>query len=228
MPPRSNYLNELQHLRDSVLIMASMVYQQLTDATIALQASDLEDARRIIAQDLEINRRRFAIEDDVLTVIATQQPMAGDMRFLAGTLEINSELERIGDYAKGNARITLMLGRDSGLKMPYQLREMSDMALAMLKRAIDAFMKGDVVEARAIPLADDEIDLLYNEVNREMVELIIAEPQKIALANLFSWAAHNIERTADRATNVCERTIYMVTGEMREMDVIEPEYSGFN
>lgn len=226
--PRSYYTNELQQLRDDLLIMASMVYQQLSDAVTSLRTTDLELARRVIAQDNEINRRRFSMEDDTLTIIATQQPMAGDMRFLAGILEIISELERIGDYGKGVARITLMLGRDSGLTMPRQLSEMCDRALAMLRAAVDAFIAGDAEAARAIPQQDDTVDSLYNMTNMELVRFISAEPQKMPLANLYSWAAHNIERTADRATNICERTIYMVTGEMRELDHTEQEYSGLN
>lgn len=224
--PRSYFTQELQQLRDDILIMASMVYQQLTDAVTALRTTDLETARRVIAQDMEINRRRFAMEDQTLTIIATQAPMAGDMRFLAGTLEIISELERIGDYAKGISRITLMLGRDSGLTMPPRLGEMSEKALSMLRRSVNAFIAGNVDAARAIPLEDDEVDNLYNEANRELVEMIMANPQIMGLANLYSWAAHNIERTADRSTNICERTLYMVTGEMRELDREEEAMSG--
>lgn len=226
--PRDYYVYELQQLRDDLLIMASMVYEQLTDSVVALRTSDLEMARRIIAQDSEINRRRFSMEDDTLTIIATQQPMAGDMRFLAGTLEIISELERIGDYAKGIARIVQMLGRDSGMTMPRQLSEMSDRAVAMLRASVDAFVAGDVDAARAIPPQDDTVDALYNMTNMELVRYIIAEPHKMPLVNLYSWAAHNIERTADRATNICERTVYMVTGEMRELDDTEHEISGLN
>jgi phosphate transport system protein len=224
--PRSYYIHELQQLRDDVLIMASMVYQQVTDSVTALRTADLDLARRIISQDVEINRRRFSLEDDALTIIATQAPMAGDMRFLAGTLEVISELERIGDYGKGIGRITLMLGRDSGLRMPAQLDEMCELALAMLRKSIDAFVAGDVNTASAIPPQDDTVDQLYNMTNIELVRMVVAEPQKMPLVNLFSWAAHNIERTADRATNICERTLYMVTGEMRELDHAEQEFSG--
>ena len=224
--PRDYFTHELQQLRDEIMIMASMVYQQLTDAVAALRVADLESARRVIAQDMEINRRRFAMEDRTLTIIATQGPMAGDMRFLAGALEIISELERIGDYAKGISRITLMLGRDSGLVMPPRLAEMGDKALSMLRRSVTAFIASDVEAARSIPHEDDEVDDLYNQVNQELVDRILADPQIIGLANLYSWAAHNIERTADRSTNICERTLYMVTGEMRELDREEEALSG--
>ncbi len=225
--PRSYFTQELQQLRDDIMIMASMVYQQLTDAVTSLRTSDMEMARRVIAQDMEINRRRFAMEDQTLTIIATQAPMAGDMRFLAGALEIISELERIGDYGKGISRITIMLGRESGLVMPARLGEMADKALSMLQRSVIAFIAGDAETARAIPLEDDEVDELYNQANQELVEMIMDNPKMMGLANLYSWAAHNIERTADRSTNICERTIYMVTGEMRELDHEEEALSGF-
>ncbi len=224
--PRSYFTQELQQLRDDILIMASMVYQQLTDAVTALRTSNLDLARRVIAQDMEINRRRFTLEDQTLTIIATQAPMAGDMRFLAGALEIISELERIGDYGKGISRIVLMLGVDSGLVMPPRLGEMADKALSMLRRSVTAFIAGDVESARAIPIEDDDVDALYNQANQELVEMIVENPKMTGLANLYSWAAHNIERTADRSTNICERTIYMVTGEMRELDREEEALSG--
>lgn len=226
--PRGYFQQEMQQLRDDMLIMASMVYQQLSDSVAALQTCDLENARRIIRGDIEINRKRFALEDDTLTVIATQAPMAGDMRFLAGVLEIISELERIGDYAKGIARITLMLGRDSGVTMPLTLVEMADVALHMLRDAVNAFAVGDAEAALLVPHQDDLVDHLYNQVNVDLVRTVMEEPAKMARVNLYSWAAHNIERTADRATNICERTIYMVTGEMREMDHGEDEISGLN
>ena len=224
--PRSYFTQELQQLRDDILIMASMVYQQLTDAVTALRTSNLDLARRVIAQDMEINRRRFTLEDQTLTIIATQAPMAGDMRFLAGALEIISELERIGDYGKGISRIVLMLGVDSGLVMPPRLGEMADKALSMLRRSVTAFIAGDVESARAIPIEDDDVDALYNQANQELVEMIVENPKMTGLASLYSWAALNIERTAARSTNICERTIYMVTGEMRELDREEEALSG--
>lgn len=226
--PRGYFQQELQQLRDDMLIMASMVYQQLSESVTTLRNCDLDNARRIIQQDGEINRRRFALEDDTLTIIATQAPMAGDMRFLAGMLEIISELERIGDYAKGIARIALMLGRDAGVTMPPMLVEMVAVALHMLRDAVNAFVVGDVDGARQIPHQDDLVDRLYNQINLDLVREVMEEPAKMARVNLYSWAAHNIERTADRATNICERTIYMVTGEMREMDDIEQEFSGIS
>jgi phosphate transport system protein len=226
--PRTHFQQELQQLRDEILIMASMVQQQLLDAVEALSKSDLDAAKRIIAQDMEINRKRFLLEDETLTLIATQAPMAGDMRFLAGCLEVISELERIGDYAKGISRISLMLGRDSGVVMPEHLEEMCELAISMLRDAIDAFVSDDLVAAREIPQRDDLVDALYNKTNLDLIQLIMDEPHKMARANLFSWAAHNIERTGDRSTNICERTIYMVTGEMRELDRSEEELSGLN
>jgi phosphate transport system protein len=212
--PRDYYQMELRQLRDDLLIMASKVYQQMTDASAALHSANLDEARRIIAQDAEINRARYYLEDATLTIIATQQPMASDMR--------------IGDYAKGLARITLSLGRDPGVTVPTTLDEMITIALQMLRGAVDAFISADESSARAIPAQDENVDRLYNQTNVDLIRLVMAEPSKMARANLFSWAAHNIERTADRAINICERTIYMVTGRLYEFDSPEEEYSGIN
>jgi phosphate transport system protein len=226
--PRIQYVNELQHIRDELLIMASMVYQALDDSVLALQAHDIEAAQRIIVADMEINRKRFALEDDILTIIATQQPMAGDMRLLAGALEIAGELERIGDYGKGIARITLMLGREPLLPMPSHLTLMAQHALGMLRRAIDAYIALDVDSAKTIPFTDDAIDELYNQIALDLFNAVVADPNKFLHANYYTWAAHNLERTGDRAINICERTIYTVTGSMNELDFIEEGISGLS
>jgi phosphate transport system protein len=226
--PRVQYLHELQHIRDELLIMASMVYQALDGSVLALQAHDIEAAQRIIVADMEINRKRFALEDEILTVIATQQPMAGDMRLLAGALEIGGELERIGDYGKGIARIVLMLGREPLLTMPSHLTLMAQHALSMLRRAIDAYIALDVDAAKTIPYTDDALDQLYNQMALDLFNAVIADPTKFLHSNYYSWAAHNLERTGDRAVNICERTIYTVTGNMNELDHIEEGISGID
>jgi phosphate transport system protein len=226
--PRVQYVYELQHIRDELLIMASMVYQALDDSVLALQAHDIEVAQRIIVADMEINRKRFAVEDEILTIIATQQPMAGDMRLLAGALEIVGELERIGDYGKGIARIVLMLGRQPLLAMPAHLTLMAQHALGMLRRAIDAYIALDVDAAKTIPFTDDALDELYNQVALDLFNAVVADPNKFLHANYYTWAAHNLERTGDRATNICERTIYTVTGSMSELDNVEEGISGLD
>jgi phosphate transport system protein len=218
---RQHYEKELQRLQDELLLMGSMVNQALRQAVEILKRQDLAAAQQLITDDKTINRRRFAIEDAVLTLIATQQPMARDMRFLAAVLELSSELERIGDYAKGIARITIYLGQDPVVKPLIHIPQMCAIVNEMLRMALDAFINLDVTTARQIPHEDDKVDELYNTVNRELIQLVIANPSIMDRANYFSWAAHNLERAADRVVNICERIVYTATGEFIEMDVEE-------
>ncbi len=216
---RQTLVSELARLQDEVLVLGSMVDKALVDALQALQARDEEGARRIVAGDLQINERRFAIEEDCLAVIATQQPAAGDLRTLAAVLEIVTELERIGDYAKGIARITILMSGEHMLKPLLDIPRMADMGRDMLRRALQAFVQRDVETARAIPLEDDLVDALYNQVYHELLTYILADPSTMPRATRLLWVAHNLERAADRVTNICERVVFTVTGEMIEMDV---------
>lgn len=225
---RVHYQQELRRLQDELLLMGSVVCQALHSSIEILKAQNLDQARQLIADDRLINQKRYAIEDACLTLIATQQPMARDMRLIAGILEIASELERIGDYAKGIARITLYIGREPLVKPLVHMPQMCDIVVRMLRASLDAFVAQDVEQARAIPNQDDEVDALYNTINRELIDIIVANPKHIDHANYLSWAAHNLERAADRTTNICERIIYTVTGKFVEMDNKEPELAGVN
>jgi phosphate transport system protein len=216
--PRETFERELQHLQDDTLALGSMVENAITESVEILKRRDMEGSRRLIAQDRLINKKRFAIEADALVLIATQQPMAGDLRLIAAVLDITSELERIGDYAKGIAKINLMIGEEPLIKPLIDLPRMAEKARAMLHRALDAFARRDAALARAIPNEDEEMDGLYNQVYRELLTYIMADPRKIDQANYLLWAAHNLERAADRVTNICERVVFTVTGEMVEMD----------
>ena len=133
-------------------------------------------------------------------------------------LEIATELERMGDYAKGIARINLLMGEDSLLKPPNDIPRMAKKVRDMLHRALDAFVRRDVALARSIPADDDEVDALYNQIYRELLDFIMADARTIDQANYLLWVLHNLERTADRVTNICERVVFTVTGEMVEMD----------
>jgi len=215
---RKVFQQELQHIQDEVLVLGSMVEKALDDAVVALKARDLDAAKQIIAADREINAKRFGIEADTLALIATQQPMAGDLRTLAAVLEIITELERIGDYAKGISKISLLIGDSPLVKPLIDIPRMSEMALDMLHRALGAFVRQDVELARAIPEEDDQVDALYNQVNRELMTYILSDPRLMEQANWLLWAAHNLERAADRVTNICERVVFTVTGQMRELD----------
>lgn len=216
--PRKTFDQELQRLQDEVLALGSIVENAITDSVESLKRKDLEASRRIIAQDRLVNERRFEIEADALTLIATQQPMARDLRTIAAVLDIASELERIGDYAKGIARINLMIGGQPLIKPLIDLPAMAAKARDLLHDSLEAFARADAAIARAIPERDSEVDALYNQIYRELIALIMADPSSIDQANYLLWAAHNLERASDRVTNICERVVFTVTGEMVEMD----------
>jgi phosphate transport system protein len=208
---------ELQRIQDEVLLLGSMVEKALVDAVEMLKQRDMEGSQRLIAEDRLINEKRFAIETDVLALIATQQPVARDMRTLAAVLEITTELERMGDYAKGIAKINLLIGQQPLLKPLIDLPLMAERVREMLHLALDAFIRRDVALARQIPAQDDYVDQLYNQVNRELLTYVMADPSTIDQANYLLWAAHNLERAADRVVNLCERVVFTVTGEMVEL-----------
>lgn len=216
--PRETFENQLKELLDNLLVMGSMVEGSIKGSVDCLKQRDLEGSKRIILADLKINQKHFEIENQCLLIIATQQPMARDVRLLAAVLEIVTELERIGDYAKGIGKINLLLGNQTLVKPLIDIPRMAEISLDMLHRALGAFVSGDVEAARAIPKEDDMVDQLYNQVYRELLTYMIADPTTIDRGNYLLWAAHNLERMADRVTNICERTLYMVTGEMSEMD----------
>jgi phosphate transport system protein len=216
--PRSMFDQDLKRLHDEILSLGSMVENVLIESVELLKRRDLDGARRIILTDKEVNRRRFAIESEALTLIATQQPMAGDLRMLAAILDIASELERIGDYAKGIARINLMIGDQPLVKTIGDISLMAEKANHMLHQALTAFTERDVDLAARIPIQDDEVDALYNKVYRDLIATILSDPHAIDQTNYLLWAAHNLERAADRVTNICERVIFTVTGKMREIN----------
>ena len=225
---RKYFEQELQQLQDDLIVFGSMVSEAILDAVKALRERDLDKAERIVQYDRILNERRFGIENRCLTLLATQQPAAGDLRLIAAVLEINIELERMGDYAKGISRITGMLGRETTVRILPEIDQMADMGVDMLRRALDAFVNQDLEAARSIPLEDDAIDALYNRANRELITRVMAHPDQSDQFNYISWAAHNLERFADRVTNICERTMYTITGEFMEFDAQEPDASGTN
>jgi phosphate transport system protein len=190
----------------------------------ALKKRDIKGAEKIIAEDKEINKKRFDIERQLMILIATQQPMAHDLRLLASCMEIISELERMGDYAKGIANINVRMGEETLLKPLIDIPRMAQIGTSMLHRALSAFINEDVETAKAIPIEDDEVDALYIQVYRELMMIIIQDPKSIERANWLLWVAHNLERVADRVTNICERTIFIATGELNEIKSSDDEF----
>lgn len=224
---RATLDRKIQERFDSILILGSMVEQAITGSVQALNDRDLDSAREIYDNDRNINNKRYEIEEQTLTTVATQQPMARDLRVLSSLLDIAGELERIGDYAKGIARITIRLGDDPPLRTLKHIPKMADLTADMLHRAVGAFVDLDEKTARSIPQEDDQIDDLYNALYHELLEIMFEDHTTVDRATFHLWVSHNLERAADRVTNICERTVFTVTGEHIEFDRSDDEAGEF-
>jgi phosphate transport system protein len=217
MEIRTTFHKKLKAIQDDVLVMGSMVEKAIGRSIDALKERDLERAHQIIREDQAVNEQRFKIEENCIRLIATQQPMASDLRTIVGVLNIVTELERIGDHAEGTARIVIMIGDEPPLKPLIDLPRMAVQTMDMLNRSLDAFVKRDVDAARRIAAEDDQVDQLYDQVFRELLTFMAEDPKTITRATRLIWVAHNLERSADRVTNICERVVYVVTGKMEEI-----------
>ncbi len=216
---RVAYHKALEELENELMVMGEMVAKAIKDSIEALKKRDFEMSKEIIKNDLLINKKRFEIEERCLQMIATQQPMAIDLRTIAAILSIITDLERIGDHAEGNAKINLLIGSEPLVKPLIDVPRMSEKGLSMLDRVLKAFINRDAKTARAICDEDDEVDALYDQIYRELLLLMIENPKKIEGATYLIWLAHNLERIADRVTNIAERVVFMATGKMEEVNV---------
>ncbi len=216
--PREKFEHDLQRLKDEILALGAMAERAVTESVQALKKRDTAKAHAIMDDDKLINEKRYAVENETLTLIATQQPMAGDLRTLAAIFEIATELERIADYAKGIANVTLSLGEEPLIKPLDDIPRMAAKACDMLHRALDSFMRQDVEEARGIPREDSQVDALYEKTYRELIACIVTDPRTTEQANKLTWVAHNLERVADRVGNICERVVFSITGRGEELD----------
>jgi len=218
---RATFDRQLAELQDELLALGNMVDRAIDLSIEALRRRDNDLARRIIKDDLLINHKRFEIEEKCLQVMARQQPLASDLRILAAILNIITDLERMADHAEGIAKITLMHGDEPLLKPLVDVPRMAQKAREMLQQALDSFIRRDVEAAKRISAEDDEVDALYDRVYLDLLGYMIKDPSQstIERATFLLWVAHNLERIADRVTNICERVIFLVTGRMEEMNV---------
>ena len=217
MEIRATFHKKLREIQDDVLIMGSMVGKAITSSVEALQERDLDLANKIIEDDLKVNQKRFEIEERCVELIATQQPMASDLRTIIAILNITTEIERIGDYAMGIARIVIMIGDEPPLKPLVDIPRMAKQTVDMLRRSLDAFIQRDGEAVKKIAAEDDLVDNLYDQVFRELLVFMAEDPKTITRATRLIWTAHNLERAADRVTNICERVVFIVTGKMAEI-----------
>jgi phosphate transport system protein len=217
MEMRTVFHKRLREIQDEILVMGSMVGKAILRSVEALKDRDINLAQHIIDDDQGINKKRFEIEERCIELIATQQPMATDLRTIAAILNIITEIERMGDYAVGIARIVILIGGEPPLKPLVDIPLMAEKTTDMLNRSLDAFINRNAEAAKKIAKEDDMIDNLYDQVFRELLIIMAEDPKTITRATRLMWTAHNLERAADRVTNICERVVFIVTGKMEEI-----------
>ena len=216
---RTVFERQLTEIQEDMLIIGGMVESAIQRSIDALKNRDVELAHQIIADDVKINRKRYDTEEKCLELMATQQPLASDLRTIVAVLHIIVDLERMADHGEGIAKIALMLADEPPLKPYIDIPRMAQKAIEMLRASLEAFNRRDAQRARAICNDDDEVDALYEQVYRELLTFMIQDPRTIQRATYLIWVAHNLERIADRVTNVCERVVYLVEGRIEELNV---------
>ncbi|HEY7466760.1 MAG TPA: phosphate signaling complex protein PhoU [Dehalococcoidia bacterium] len=216
---RIDFERHLNEIQEDMLVLAGMVERAVDRSINALKNRDTELARIVIVEDMDINRKRYETEEKCLELLAMQQPMARDLRMIVAVLHVIIDLERMGDHAEGIAKIAIMLADEPPLKPYIDIPRMAETAVRMLKASIEAFKLRDVEMARRVCDMDDEVDALYDQVYRELLVYMLNDPKTIERATHVTWIAHNLERIADRVTNICERVVYMVQGTYEEMNV---------
>ena len=213
--PREDFERNLKGLEDDVVQLSSRVENAIFKSIEALKERDITASQKVVDDDDVIDEEQQAIEDRCIDLIALEAPMAGDLRVLIAAMMVANELERMGDYAEGIAKISLSMGNLPPLKPLIDIPRMADKSVDMLRRSTQAFVKRDVESATAVLLADDEVDDIYEQVYRELLTYMMADPSTIQRATYLLWVAHDLERVADRTTNIAERVIYLVTGETK-------------
>ena len=216
METRSIFHKRLTEIQKDVLVMGGMASKALLLSIEVLKNKDVELAQELIADDQKINDKRFEIEEKCIQLIATQQPIANDLRIIVAVLNIITEMERIGDYAEGIAKITVMIGDEPPLKPLVDIPRMAEQTVDMLRRSLEAFISQDAEAAMKISAEDDVVDNLYDQIFRELITYMMEDPKTITRATRLIWVAHDLERSADRVTNICERVVFIVTGKMEE------------
>jgi phosphate transport system protein len=216
---RETFEKNMKELEQELIGMGDMVIRAVKRSVEALKSRDMDQAKVIISDDLLVNKKRWDIEEKCINLIATQQPVATDLREIIALLNISTDLERMGDHAEGIAKIVIMLGDEPLVKPLIDIPRMAEKTTDMIKRSLEAFVKRDAETARTICKEDDEVDKLYDQVYRELLTFMIEDPRTITRATYLMWTAHNLERIADRVTNICERIVFLVTGTMAEIGI---------
>ena len=211
---RADFDRNLKLLQEELLLLGGLVEKAIVDSIEALKTRDIELSHKIVSQDDIIDQKTNQIEEKAIDLIATQQPIAIDLRTLMSVIHISVELERMGDYAEGIGKIGVMMGNDPPVKPLVDIPKMATKSSDMLKRSLDALVKRDPALARQVCEDDDEVDNLYDLIYKDLIALMIDDPTTTQRATYLMWVAHDLERIADRATNIAERVIFLVTGQL--------------
>ncbi len=216
---RSGFERQLAEVQEDMLVMAGMVENSISQSIEALRLRDVALARRTIENDAEIDRRRYEVEEKCIELISLQAPLASDLRTIISVLHITVDLERMGDHAEGIGKIALMLADEPPLKPYIDIPRMAEVAIEMLHGSVEAYKMRDTKQAREIINMDDVVDALYEQVYHELLLFMINDPSLTQRATYMIWVAHNLERIADRTTNICERVVYLVEGRIQDLNV---------
>jgi phosphate transport system protein len=218
MPPREHYMQQLEALHAELRALGQLVVAAIGWSLDALNRQDAAVARRIVDDDRDIDHAQYTLEEHAIAVIATQQPVAGDLRQLIATIETAAELERIADYAKSIAKIVLRSADQPPIEPPVGMAQMAERALAMLNQALEAFIRQDSKTAQQLGAADDQVDALHKQMRAEIIDRLQREPPSVERLTDLLTVTHNLERIADRTTNIAERVVFMVSGAMVELN----------
>lgn len=219
MEKTAGFSKGFQKIQDKILAMGEMVTKEIRRSIEALKNRDLKMAHQIIADDTKIDDMRFAIEDMCIELMGMQKLTVADRRIIVAVINIITELERIGDYAEGNAKIVIMIGDEPPLKPLIDIPRMAELTVDMIDKSLKSFVNRDVELAKHVVTMDNLVDGLYDQVFRELLTFMMIDPKTINRATRLIWVAHNLERAADRVTNICERVLFTVTGKMEGLEI---------
>ena len=213
---RADFHRNLRSLQDDLIALGSRVETAIAKSLQGLRNRDLDISRQVVIEDDIIDQEWLDLEEQCIDMMARQQPNSIDLRTLMSVLHIATELERMGDYAEGIAKISIMMGDQPPLKPLIDIPRMAEKASQMLHRSLDAFVARDPEAALQVCNDDDEVDNLYEQIYRELLTYMFEDPSTIQRATYLLWVAHDLERIADRATNIAERVIFLVTGRLTD------------
>lgn len=210
--------HKMTELKHNVLRMGTLVERIVDMAVTSLKEQNIEIAKLVNLEDNKIDALELEIENECLNLIALQQPLARDLRTIVTTMRIITDLERMGDNAVNIAKITIEIGKEPFIKPLIDIPEVSSIVQKMVRLSMDAFLKEDISLAEEVAKMDEQVDKLYEKIIKDILELIARNNDVSVQATKLMFVGRYLERIADHATNICERTIYMVTGELKEIN----------